>query len=118
MDFYCVLNNALATQLVQKFLRHLDACPVVATDKQYLLFHNGCSISKGKHLVGFQGQFIKVIHPGNGATAQSRQTVGFHTNASEIKIAVKMVDLLNHVELVVADLFVMHSRRTSQSVLS
>jgi hypothetical protein len=51
------------------------------------------------HLIGFSCELIKVVHPTDGATARSLQTVGFHAHPSDIEIALKLVHLTHDIEL-------------------
>ena len=63
-------------------------------------------ISECENLFGLLSQFIEVIHPGDWARARSLQTVGFHAHASDVEIPFELVDLIDHIEMFIAALFV------------
>jgi hypothetical protein len=60
---------------------------------------------KGQYLISFPDQAVQVIHPADGAGAGSHQTVGFETDASDVKISWEFIDFSHDIELFRAALF-------------
>ena len=56
--------------------------------------------SKREHFIRLHGEFIQVVHPTDGATGGSLQTVGFHANASDVEIALELIHLAHDIKTI------------------
>ena len=76
-----VARRADDALLINEIISIIDACTWPTT-----LRSTRIRALERDHLACVSYQLIEVVHPGDGATARSHQTVGFHANPSDIEI--------------------------------